>query len=188
MGPLLQKLSHPQQEHDRPGSIKIPPQDRDPDRRRVQERDFNLPLPDAAKPRSQISKRSDRHKPRAQGRGHQKLSAVMQQHFRDQFFLIGGVQRPSGIADNGFRHGYIFISEALQQTDQSATIPCITDDSVCGAFIHFHICYIFLPVQIPEKSIRLRTCHFPLNDMDAETTPDLMLYDKFHGRLHSSFV
>ena len=182
MGPLFQKFSHPQQEHDRTGGIKVPAQDGDPDGSRIQKRDFDLPLPDAAQPRRKISKRLKRHDPCAQGRRHQEPSAVVQQHFRDQFFLIGCVQFPSGIADNGFRNRCIFIPEALQQTDQRGTLPCITDDSVCGAFIHFHICYIALPVQIPEKNVRLRTCHFSLNDMDAETAPDLMLYDKFHER------
>ena len=126
MGPLFQEFSHSQQEHNRTGGIKVPTQDRDPDGGCIQKRDFDLPLPDTAQPRRKISKRPDRHDPRAQGRRHQELSAIVQQHFRDQFFLIGCVQLPSGIANNSLRHGYLFIPEVLQQTEQRVALPCIT--------------------------------------------------------------
>ena len=114
VGPLLQKLAQPQQEHHGTGRVEVPPYHGQADGDSIQQLHMELSPQQTPKRPEQIRSRPNNCVDRTKRSREEQGSDGLKRHHTHQFFLIGTVERPAAVDRDQLRQRMILIGEASE--------------------------------------------------------------------------
>ena len=179
VGPLLEKFSYAEQEHNRACGSVITTEHRNTDGRCIENRNFNL----------SFCKRPDSFPDIFYGnnccvgipyrRREEPLSSKVVNHFTDQFFLIFLVQLSAGAFHQPGRQFHLLVVKGLYHPKNGGAFSLIADHCITGSVIYLCKRYLFLVLQVVQQCFCLHGGHALLRQMNSDSASAFVFNIKF---------